>query len=351
MIRKVQLNINQANGGKLQKLATVMDESLSILNRFIRILWTQKRFYGKFNDLKDSDTWLSARMQQCLGKQALETVKSQRKRHKKTMPVITRQTLSLDERFLSFQFDDNTFDIWIKIQSLGDGIILKVPARKHKHFNRFVNDGWTMKKSGRLRKTDHGWFLDVFFEKETPEPKNEGVAIGIDCGYKKLIACSDGRKADAGMEQCYEKISLKKQGSKAFDRALKERDNLINRSVNSMDFSSVKTIVVEALHNVKHKSKGKIRKQFNNKLQRWSYRKVFDKLSGVCEEKGIDFISVDPAYTSQTCSTCGHVDRKSRRNIDFLCTRCGISMDADYNASRNILMRGACSPPSIQLVL
>jgi len=44
-----------------------------------------------------------------------------------------------------------------------------------------------------------------------------------------------------------------------------------------------------------------------------------------------------PAYTSQKCSACGQVDRKSRESqAVFQCTACGYSCNADVNAARNI---------------
>ncbi|MFB7030916.1 MULTISPECIES: RNA-guided endonuclease InsQ/TnpB family protein [unclassified Streptomyces] len=49
---------------------------------------------------------------------------------------------------------------------------------------------------------------------------------------------------------------------------------------------------------------------------------------------------VDPAYTSQTCNRCGHVDAKSRRTRDlFTCTRCGYATHADIGAALNIKTR------------
>ena len=347
MIRRVQLNLTYANEGKLQKLDLLMDESLRVINTFIDLLWEAGTFHGSYAKLS-TDTWLSARMQQCLSKQALEVVKSQRKRRKKTKPTVTKPTLNLDQRFLSFLEDDNKFDFWIRIQSLGERIILNIPSKKHKHFNHFREDGWVLRNSGRLRRTPRGWFLDVFFEKEAPAKQPGGDALGIDCGYKKLLACSDGRITGQSLEACYEKISRKKQGSAAFKRALVERDQLINRTVNELDLTGVTTVVVEDLKNVKKNSKGKIRKRFNNKLQRWTYPKVLGKLASICELTGRSFVTVDPAYTSQKCSMCGHVDKNSRQGESFLCTRCGTSLDADINAARNILMRGACSPPSLQ---
>jgi transposase len=46
---------------------------------------------------------------------------------------------------------------------------------------------------------------------------------------------------------------------------------------------------------------------------------------------------VNPAYTSQRCSACGHVDAKSRESqARFVCTACRFVGHADVNAARNI---------------
>ena len=49
---------------------------------------------------------------------------------------------------------------------------------------------------------------------------------------------------------------------------------------------------------------------------------------------------VNPAYTSQTCRQCGHVDKKNRNGTEFKCTECGHADDADVNAALNILAFG-----------
>ena len=61
------------------------------------------------------------------------------------------------------------------------------------------------------------------------------------------------------------------------------------------------------------------------------------------EEEGINLIRVNPAYTSQTCSRCGSIHKESRNGEKFLCIDCGYELDADYNASINILHRGIYS--------
>lgn len=339
MIRKSTLNINYANRNKLNQLDEIFIESKRVINLIINHLWEVQDFKSKFMTHK-VDTWLSARMQQCLGKQALEIVKSQRKRLKKTKPVFTKDTIELDQRFITInQTDNGEFDIWFKLQSIGNRII-NIPSHKHIHFNKYKY--WNIKKSIKLRKNNKGYFIDVYFEKQFV-PKQYGDTIGLDCGYKKLLVDSNGTMYGKELESIYEKISKKKQGSKQFKRTLIERDNKINQVVNSIDLSEINKVVVEKLKNVKHKTSNKINKQFNNKLQRWSYSKTLNKLALLCEESGIEMVNVSPAYTSQTCSCCGSIDKTNRQGEKYQCKSCSLEIDADYNAAINILHRGIYS--------
>ncbi len=58
-------------------------------------------------------------------------------------------------------------------------------------------------------------------------------------------------------------------------------------------------------------------------------------------DRGGVLIEVDPAYTSQTCSACGVIDKASRKDqATFICTACGHHANADTNAAINILKRG-----------
>jgi putative transposase len=56
------------------------------------------------------------------------------------------------------------------------------------------------------------------------------------------------------------------------------------------------------------------------------------------EEKAASRVEkIKPAFTSQRCSACGHVDAKSRESqARFVCTACGFACNADVNAARNI---------------
>lgn len=65
-----------------------------------------------------------------------------------------------------------------------------------------------------------------------------------------------------------------------------------------------------------------------------------EMLSVKAECAGREFIQVNPAFTSQTCSACGHRDEGSRSGKHFRCRSCGYTKDADVNAAVNILRAG-----------
>src|SRR5690606_22032135 len=48
----------------------------------------------------------------------------------------------------------------------------------------------------------------------------------------------------------------------------------------------------------------------------------------------------NPAYSSQTCASCGHVAKENRKSqAEFECVECGHANNADINAAQNILLR------------
>ena len=68
---------------------------------------------------------------------------------------------------------------------------------------------------------------------------------------------------------------------------------------------------------------------------------LVDMLDYKQQWRGGLLVKVDPRYTSQTCSSCGHVAKENRlTQANFNCVECGFSENADINASRNILAVG-----------
>ena len=56
------------------------------------------------------------------------------------------------------------------------------------------------------------------------------------------------------------------------------------------------------------------------------FAKVFEKVT----------VAVSPHYTSQECSSCGEIVKKTLSTRTHVC-KCGCVMDRDFNAARNIL--------------
>lgn len=75
-------------------------------------------------------------------------------------------------------------------------------------------------------------------------------------------------------------------------------------------------------------------------LRHWTYYDLQSKIEAKAKENGIAVRKINPQYTSQRCSKCGHIDAENRKTQEsFRCTSCGFSCNADYNASQNISIK------------
>ncbi len=72
--------------------------------------------------------------------------------------------------------------------------------------------------------------------------------------------------------------------------------------------------------------------------QQWS--KFVNMLTYKAESAGGEVVRVAPHHTSADCSVCGHRQKMPLHKRQFDCGGCGVSLDRDVNASRNILKRG-----------
>ena len=97
-------------------------------------------------------------------------------------------------------------------------------------------------------------------------------------------------------------------------------------------------IAVEKL-NVKGLAQSRLAKSIHDAS--WSTLKQM--LSYKAEKAGKTFIEVDPRYTSQDCSGCGCRIKKRLSDRLHVCTSCGLIMDRDENAARNILNKAVLS--------
>ena len=265
---------------------------------------------------------------------------------KNISPVIDSRLLNFDQ---SLQTSFNEF-IGLRLPYFQENkhraIQINLPIKYHKHSLKY--NSWNRKKSVQLKKINNNFYLTFFYEKSEQPKKSIQQQLAIDIGYNKLISDSDGKHYGKELKDIYDKISQKKRGSKNYKQTVLFKKNKINQITNEFlkQNSNVDHLFVENLKNVKNKSK--FSKQFNNKLQYWSYKQVLNKLQHDSEEQGFILEKVSPAYTSVTCSSCNHQDKNSRLGELFKCTQCNVELDADYNAALNILHRGAYSPTNVQ---
>ncbi len=71
-----------------------------------------------------------------------------------------------------------------------------------------------------------------------------------------------------------------------------------------------------------------------------------NELISACQTFGSDLYIVDPQYTTMDCSQCGTRTKAALElNIrTYKCSRCGLVLDRDVNAARNMLLRAGFNP-------
>ena len=81
-----------------------------------------------------------------------------------------------------------------------------------------------------------------------------------------------------------------------------------------------------------------LRKQQRKEVNKWNFFQFEQFLTYKAMTHGCNVEYVDARYTSQRCSNCGHTHRYNRKCQSlFKCRKCGFQLNADLNASRNII--------------
>ncbi|MBT9130933.1 MAG: hypothetical protein DDT41_01229 [candidate division WS2 bacterium] len=339
MKRSLKFSLNKGNADKILALEKLYAEYIRTVNIFTTSLFNKQELSETY--LKSLRSPLSCRYRQCAKRQAFKIFKSWCRNKKKGEKPVLRGSMILDYRFIEIQKSENSFDYWAKIATLNKGKPILIPFKSYDYANKYFNN-WKLVNGGRLQKRDNGWFLLLTFEKETPKTKESGKVIGVDTGIKKLMVDSNGNQYGKEIEPLMNKIQRKQQGSKAFKRALKERDEYINKTVKEFPLNDKKVIVLENIKDIKKNTKKekRLNKQFRSKFQRWTYSKLISRIQQLSEVDGVHCQMIAPAWTSQTCSRCGFVHKLNRNGEIFKCRNCDCTLDADWNASLNILNLG-----------
>ena len=96
--------------------------------------------------------------------------------------------------------------------------------------------------------------------------------------------------------------------------------------------------MMENLTDIRERTQGR-RKQ-RRAMSNWSFAQLQSFLAYKAAWKGVSVEFVDARYTSQACSRCGYIDKRNRVcQSEFSCQHCGFSLNADYNAARNLATR------------
>lgn len=202
------------------------------------------------------------------------------------------------------------------------------------------------------------WYVSILIEDNTvPQPAVvPNKIVGIDLGIKKYAVLSTGYSISAPNilnklkeidrlksylskkikgSNASRKLQLKIQHKQKYLNDLKE--DFLNKLVNYL-IKNHDCVILEDL-NIRSmiKNLGAWKKNFNRlmtMIPMYEFRRKLQYKAMLCRKY---CVVVNPAYTSQMCSSCGNVDKKSRKSqSEFECTSCGFSANADLNAAFNI---------------
>lgn len=248
-----------------------------------------------------------------------------------------------DNRLLSWKLDEQTVSIWT------------LDGREHMPFlvgNRALELLQGKRGEADLCFVRGEFYLFVACEVETPEPIDIDGALGIDRGLRNIAVDSDGeRHSGAHMLSLRERRHrqrrrLQSKGTKSAKRLLRHLSGKEKRMVRDINHQVSKqivdkaqrtnrAIVLEDLSGIRGRARAG--RQQRRKLHNWPFYQLRQFVEYKAKLAGVPVAYVDPAYTSQTCSECGHASRSNRKSRDdFHCVSCGFSAPADHNAAINI---------------
>jgi IS605 OrfB family transposase len=202
----------------------------------------------------------------------------------------------------------------------------------------------------------HGvWYLHVALDLPQAEALSGSGILGVDLGENVTAATSGGTLygggavrntrdrflAFRGRLQCNGSQSARQLLARVSGRESRHvrhvNHQISARIVAEAVSTGCGTIILENLTNIR--SRIKMGKRMRTRLHRWSWRQLQTFIEYKAAALGIAVYYVDPAYTSQTCSVCGEMGKRTRHR--FSCTMCGIFAHSDRNAARNLAKIGA----------
>jgi len=216
------------------------------------------------------------------------------------------------------------------------------------------------------------WYISIQVESQLILPNSANKSdVGIDLGVAKLATLSNGkayeakniyRSLETKLSKLQRRLSRKSKFSKNWFKQKRKIQCLHSHIANARKDHTHKItteicknhakIFVEDLKvlNMSKSAKGTIENPGKNVRtksglnksildQGWSeFRRQLEYKSSWY---GAEVVPINPQYTSQLCSECGHTSKENRQTqAQFVCVSCNFSSNADINAARNILAAG-----------
>lgn len=257
------------------------------------------------------------------------------------------------ERVRSFTYPQFGFKLEAKLALSGMG---KIAIKKHRNIQGKI-------KTLTIKKSPSGkWYAIFVSEVESKPPKKkQGAAIGIDLGIENFAYLSNGeatenprhlKQADQRLNERQWQLSKKEKGSKnrrkarlkvaiAYENLANKRKDFLHK-VSRKLAENYSFIALENL-NIAGLARGFLAKHVLD----CSWAEFLNMLRYKAEEAGCEVVLVEPAHTTQECSSCGLVQKKSLAERWHSCP-CGASMHRDLNAAINILNRATGGTPGSQ---
>ena len=371
MIRTSAHTLKYANNGKRANIARFLFEYRRLFQYIIDDIWengimdldipNNKLSCPLFlpgDYVRGLESWFTFRMRQCVGKQACAMIKAATKKRSQQLyklrelqrdgndtrklqskidrqplvkPNASRANAVLDSRFVNFQ-NGNKFDLFVRIITIGNNIVLKLPIKHTKISRKWLSLG-VLKKSITLSEDK----IVLFYDIENTPIKKTGRIVGCDQGYKTVASLSDGQATQPNahghsLETIQAVLARRKRGSNGFKRAQEHRENYINWSLNQLNWSGIKQVRLEKIKQLRYKNR-------TSRLMRgWRYTLIKQKLVSLGETEGFRITEVPNAFRSQRCYNCGWVRKANRKGKTFKCNRCNYIADADMNAASNLAL-------------
>ena len=254
-----------------------------------------------------------------------------------------------DDRCLSWQLDKRTVSIWTTSGRLrGVRFACSADALKTMALYR-QGESDLVHRDGR-------WFLMATCDVPEAVQYEPGGFLGIDLGIANIATTSDGQILAGRTVNRYRRRQLRlrrklqAKGTRSAKRLLKKRARKEARFARDVNHCIAKKIVTEAERTSRGialedltgiRERARLRRPQRVTLSSWSFAQPGSFIACKALRAGVPAVCVDPAWTSRTCSDCGHADKRNRvSQARFTCRGCGVVAHADRNASRNIAARG-----------